>query len=80
MAGHDRSELLSHDELSPPSYRNFIAIKIIIVGGLGNTIVHLNFYFYDTLIFTVTGDLCDAGWEGAEPGQDFDQLSEEDLR
>ena len=27
-----------------------------------------------------SGDLCDAGWEGAEPGQDFDQLSEEDLR
>lgn len=26
------------------------------------------------------GDLCDAGWEGTEPGQDFDQLSEEDLR
>ena len=22
VAGHDRSELLSHDELSPPSYRN----------------------------------------------------------
>ena len=52
---------------------------------MGNTIGHSNsnssnFNYYDTLIFTITGDLCDAGWEGAQPGQDFDQLSEEDLR
>ena len=34
----------------------------------------------DISVSSLSGDLCEAGWDATEHEQEFDQLTEEDLR